>query len=98
LTPPGKPFRRGRRNRRDLAGISDDHRAARRINFTPKSVNGVAMHELKIPIRLDRLLVSLVTGLQAGFSRIGMASPRGTAIRWKPPLAWLGREVSGVAA
>jgi hypothetical protein len=88
LTPPGKPFRRGRRNRRDLAGISDDHRARR----------GVAMHELKILIRLDRLLVSLVTGMQAGFSRIGMASPRRTAIRWKPPLAWLGREVSGVAA
>ena len=50
-----------------------------RITFTPKTVNGVAMYELRIPIAFDRLLVSLVPGLDVGFSRVGLASPTGCA-------------------
>ena len=47
------------------------------ITFTPKIVNGAAMYELTIPIAFDRLLVSLVPGLDVGFSRVGLASPTG---------------------
>lgn len=41
------------------------------------------------PVKPEGLLVGLIQSL---------ASPRGTAVRWKPPLAWLGRQVSGEAA
>ena len=49
-----------------------------RVTFTPKIINGAAMYELKIPIAFDRLLVSLVPGLEVGLARVGLASPTGT--------------------
>jgi Recombinase len=65
-----------------------------RITFTPKlGANGDPVCELKIPIVFDRLLVSVVPGLEAGFARVGLASPTGTALLGlaaKPPkLPWM---------
>ena len=49
-----------------------------RITFTPKAdAGGAALYELRIPIAFDRILVSLVPGLEAGFARVGLASPTG---------------------
>jgi hypothetical protein len=65
-----------------------------RITFTPiAGDNGAAMYELKIPIAFDRLLVSLVPGLEVGLARVGLASPTGTALLGltaKPPkMRWM---------
>jgi hypothetical protein len=72
------------------------------VTFTPKTVNGVAMYELKIPIAFDRLLVSLVPGLEAGLARVEMASPTGTDAGWRLPICGfsdlvVGLTVSGCA-
>ena len=47
------------------------------ITFTPKIINGAPMYELTIPIAFDRLLVSIVPGLDVGMSRVGLARPTG---------------------
>jgi hypothetical protein len=44
--------------------------------------DGRAMYELRVPIAFDRLLVSVVPGLEAGLARVGLASPTGNALMY----------------
>jgi hypothetical protein len=63
----------------------------------------VAGNRMQLVILVIRSVARLSTSLATDLtvcqpSRDRDSSPRGTAVRLKPPLVWLGRQVSGVAA
>ena len=62
-----------------------------RITFTPKTVNGVAMYELRIPIAFDRLtrLTGAGIGRRILAGRFGVPKGIGRLSRdWSSPLRW----------